>query len=104
MDNQYYNNQYQQPTQQPSQQENKSKIVAALLAFFLGTFGVHNFYLGYTKKAVIQLVLTIVGILTSCIFVGVFIVIGVGIWALVEAVFLLIGKIAYDGNGLPLTN
>ena len=41
----------------------KSKLVAGLLAIFLGTFGVHNFYLGYTGKAVTQLVLSIVGIL-----------------------------------------
>lgn len=32
----------------------KSKLVAGLLAIFLGTFGVHNFYLGYTGKAVTQ--------------------------------------------------
>lgn len=28
----------------------KSKLVAGLLGIFLGTFGVHNFYLGYTGK------------------------------------------------------
>lgn len=39
----------------------KSKLVAGLLGIFLGTFGVHNFYLGYTGKAITQLVLTIVG-------------------------------------------
>lgn len=54
----------------------KSKITAGLLGIFLGSFGVHNFYLGYTSKAVIQLVCTIVGILTSCIVVGVFVEIG----------------------------
>ena len=27
---------------------NKSKMAAGLLGIFLGTFGVHNFYLGYT--------------------------------------------------------
>lgn len=52
----------------------KSKLVAGLLAIFLGTFGVHNFYLGYTGKAVTQLVLSIVGILLCCVVVGVFIV------------------------------
>ena len=56
----------------------KSKLVAGLLAIFLGTFGVHNFYLGYTGKAVTQLVLSIVGILLCCVVVGVFIVMGVG--------------------------
>ena len=34
----------------------KSKLVAGLLGIFLGTFGVHNFYLGYTGKAITQLV------------------------------------------------
>lgn len=48
----------------------KSKLVAGLLAIFLGTFGVHNFYLGYTGKAVTQLVLSIVGILLCCVVVG----------------------------------
>ena len=33
----------------------KSKVAAGLLAIFLGAFGVHNFYLGYTGKAVAQL-------------------------------------------------
>ncbi|MBF0930144.1 MAG: TM2 domain-containing protein, partial [Actinomyces graevenitzii] len=33
----------------------KNKIVAAVLAFFFGTFGVHNFYLGYTKRGAYQL-------------------------------------------------
>lgn len=32
----------------------KSKVVAALLAFFLGEMGAHNFYLGYKKQGVIQ--------------------------------------------------
>ena len=37
----------------------KSKIAAGLLGIFLGAFGVHNFYLGYTSKAVGQLLLTL---------------------------------------------
>jgi TM2 domain-containing membrane protein YozV len=38
---------------------NKSKIVAALLAFFLGVLGVHRFYLGRTGSGIVMLVLTI---------------------------------------------
>lgn len=34
----------------------KDKIVAALLAFFLGGFGVHQFYLEKTKKGILYLV------------------------------------------------
>lgn len=33
----------------------KEKIVAILLAFFLGGFGIHNFYLGESKKGVLRL-------------------------------------------------
>ena len=72
----------------------KSKLVAGLLAIFLGTFG----------KAVTQLVLSIVGILLCCVVVGVFIVMGVGIWGLVEGIMILTGKIDTDGKGNPLAD
>ncbi|MEM9965133.1 MAG: TM2 domain-containing protein [Asticcacaulis sp.] len=39
----------------------KNKIVAALLAFFLGMFGVHKFYLGYTTAGIIMLVCGTIG-------------------------------------------
>jgi len=38
----------------------KSKIVAALLAFFLGDLGIHKFYLGQNKQGVIYLLLTLI--------------------------------------------
>lgn len=88
--------QYQQPGQA------KSKMAAGLLGIFLGGFGVHNFYLGYTTKAVIQLVGTILGILLSCIFIGIFVVMGMSIWGLVEGIMILVGKIDKDGKGMPL--
>ncbi|KII79741.1 TM2 domain-containing protein [Vibrio renipiscarius] len=37
------------------------KIVAALFAFFLGAFGAHKFYLGYTKEGVIMLLCFLFG-------------------------------------------
>ena len=88
-----------QPQAQPVVQvEQKSKLVAGLLAIFLGTYGIHNFYLGYTQKAVIQLVITLVGL---------FITLGIGttavaIWALIEGIMLLTGSIKVDGKGVPL--
>lgn len=82
----------------------KSKMVAGLLGIFLGCFGVHNFYLGYTGKAVTQLVLTIVGIVLSCIFVGIFFILGVWIWALIEGVMILTGSISQDAQGNPLAD
>lgn len=82
-----------------AQKGNKSKMTAGLLGIFLGSFGVHNFYLGYTTKAVIQLVVSILGILLSCIFVGFFMVAGMGIWGLIEGIMILTGKIDRDGKG-----
>lgn len=79
----------------------KKKIVAALLAFFLGGLGIHNFYLGHKKKAIIQLVLYIVGWATAAIGIGVVFTAAVGIWAFVEFIMILIGKID-DADGKPL--
>lgn len=36
------------------------KLVAGILGILLGGFGVHKFYLGYTKEGIIQLVGTFV--------------------------------------------
>jgi TM2 domain-containing membrane protein YozV len=74
----------------------KSKLVAGLLGIFLGSLGIHNFYLGYTKKAVAQLLICILG---SCLVVGPMVS---GIWGLVEGIQILCGKITVDGNGMPL--
>lgn len=72
----------------------KSKIAAGLLGIFLGSFGVHNFYLGYTGKAIAQLLIT----LLTCGF-GAFIS---SIWGLIEGILILTGSINVDGNGNPL--
>lgn len=76
----------------------KSKLAAGLLAIFLGAFGVHNFYLGYTKRAVIQLVVSLAGGLITC---GIA-TLGIEIWAFVEGIMILTGSINRDGNGMPL--
>lgn len=92
------------PNKKPVNPNAKSKVAAGLLAIFLGGFGVHNFYLGYTKKAVTQLVLTLVGILLSCIVIGAFIIMGVSIWALVEGIMIFAGNINEDANGNALAD
>lgn len=70
--------------------EAKSKLVAVLLAFFLGGFGIHDFYLGYTKFGIIKIVLTV------CTGVG------GSIWALVDFIRLLTGSLDKDANSVPL--
>ena len=75
-------------------QEQKSKIAAGILGILLGGFGVHNFYLGYTGKAVAQLLLTLLsaGFLATVS----------GIWGLIEGIMILTGSINTDANGVPL--
>lgn len=106
-----YQQQYgvqQQPMygmQQQPQGPAKSWVAAILLAFFLGSLGVHNFYLGYTKQGVIQLVLTILGWATSVIFIGFIFLAIVWVWVLVDFVQLLLrsGSMATDSSGMPLS-
>lgn len=72
----------------PSQQ--KSKMAAGLLGIFLGGFGIHNFYLGFTSKAIIQIIVTLV----TC---------GIGaVWGFIEGIMILTGSINKDANGIPL--
>lgn len=80
----------------------KSKMVAGLLGIFLGCFGVHNFYLGFTQKAVIQLICTLAGFVLCCIGIGAFIVLGIEIWGIVEGIMILTGNINQDARGIPL--
>lgn len=72
----------------------KSKIVAGVLGILLGTFGIHNFYLGYNGKALAQLLLTVLtcGLLSPII----------GIWGLIEGILILTGSINEDADGNEL--
>lgn len=79
----------------------KSKMVAGLLQIFLGQFGVGRFYLGDNKTAGIQLGLTLLGYLLAIVVIGVFVVLGVAIWALVDGIMILTGKVR-DPQGRPL--
>ena len=102
----------QQPVQQPAPQGApygyaapvdpyaKSRVVAGILGILLGGLGIHNFYLGFTKKAVIQLLITVlsVGFLSWVS----------AIWGLVEGIFILISKPGEqwhrDAAGFELTD
>lgn len=74
--------------------EPKSKIAAGLFGIFLGSFGVHNFYLGYTGKAIAQLLISVLscGILSPVS----------AIWGFIEGILVLTGDISTDANGVPL--
>lgn len=55
----------------------KNRVVFVLLAVLLGALGAHNFYAGYTRRAVIQLCITIL----TCSIGGII----SWIWAVIEA-------------------
>lgn len=96
---QNYNNAQTTYTQNPQNNaqfnsEAKSKMAAGLLGIFLGGLGIHNFYLGYTGKALAQLLIS----LLSCGMLAW----ASAIWGLIEGVMLLTGSINVDGKGNPL--
>ena len=68
----------------------KSKLVAVILAFLLGSIGIHDFYLGYTTYGVIKIILTL------CTGFG------GAIWALIDFIRLLTGSLDKDANGVEL--
>jgi TM2 domain-containing membrane protein YozV len=73
-------------------QGQKSIGVAYLLLIFVGATGAHRFYLGRTGSAVAMLVLWLVGLVTSLIVIGIFLLVAVSIWQLVD-LFLIPGII-----------
>lgn len=97
----------------------KSRIVAGLLAI-LTNFGIYNFYLGYFKKATIQLIITIISIAASfsaslllqnhgpnlayniCYLIYLVSALSVSIWGLVDAIRLFTKKLNKDGSGNPI--
>lgn len=73
----------------------KNKIVAGILALLLGNLGIHNFYLGYTKKGLTQL---LVSLLLSWTVIAPLVIL---VWVICEAIQIFTGKIN-DADGKPL--
>lgn len=73
----------------------KSKLAAGILGLLFGSLGIHNFYLGYTLKAIAQIIITIFCIIFS-ILPGIVVV---SIWGFIEGVMILAGGISKDASG-----
>ncbi len=76
----------------------KDRVAYVLLAIFLGELGIHNFYAGYTNRAVIQLVACIVGIPIIAIMtcgIGLVLYAALWIWNIIEAC-----TVTQDANGV----
>jgi TM2 domain-containing membrane protein YozV len=65
----------------------KSRLAAALLCWFVGVLGVHRFYVGKTGTGIAMLV--------TC---G-----GLGVWALIDLIVILVGSFR-DSTGKALQN
>ena len=92
---------YQQQYQQPQYQQQagygqqyatsivspKSRLAVTLLAGFLGTFGVHRFYIGKVGTGLAML----------------FTLGGLGIWAFIDFILAAAGSLK-DGDNLPIKN
>jgi len=65
----------------------KSRLAAALLAWFLGVFGIHRFYVGKVGTGILMIVTL-----------G-----GLGIWALIDFIVILVGSFK-DKEGRLLIN
>ncbi len=71
----------------------KQKLVAFLLGFFLGVFGVHNFYLGKKGMGLTQLLVTVLTLGLGALVIGP--------WAFIQSILIILGKID-DADGNPL--
>ena len=76
---------------QPNNSSAKDRVAYVLLAVFLGGIGIHNFYAGFTNRAIIQLLVGIFGGIITC---GIA-TLGIQIWAIVEAC-----TVEQDSNGV----
>ena len=72
----------------------KSKLLAILLAFFLGALGIHRFYMGHIGTGLAMLLLTVL----TAGWLGIVSV----VWALVDIVLIATGSLR-DSNNRPLT-
>lgn len=128
-------NQQMQPNQQVPMNNpaGKSKVMVGVLGIFFGGFGVHNFILGHTKKAILQLSVSLGGWVGLSIIGGIIGVIGastfnlgmigfaaiiwmivwipgtaMSIWGLVEAIQILVSKPGskwhQDARGIELND
>lgn len=68
-----------------SETSEKGFVPTVLLCFFLGTFGIHRFYVGKVGTGVLQL-LTFGGL---------------GIWTMIDFIMIVVGAFK-DGDGRPI--
>lgn len=89
---QYPQGQYPQGYHPQGYGEQKSRLVAGLLGIFLGSLGIHRFYLGHTGLGIAQIAVTVVTF-------------GFGsLWGFIEGIMILCNATSFrtDAKGVPL--
>jgi len=83
----------------------RSRLATVLLALFLGIFGVHRFYIGKIRTAIVMLIPSILYIVTARLWGTImFIPLAVvGLWAFIDFIFAISG-IMKDREGRPIKN
>jgi len=82
-------NEFKENWNQVTNNADNKKMIAGILAIVLGAFGVHKFILGYNKEGIILLVASLIGVVTTCIIIGSFILMATGIVGLIEGIIYL---------------
>ncbi len=67
----------------------KDKIIAALLAFFLGEWGIHKFYLNEQSAGKSRLIWCAVGVCTSWLIIGLIPLLVLWVMKIIDGVSLL---------------
>jgi TM2 domain-containing membrane protein YozV len=85
--------------------DGKNMVLAYVLWWFLGFFGIHRFYLGRIGTGVTQLVLLIVGLVLSIVVIGYLFLLVLLVWWLLDAYFVYaLVKESNGGVNPPLLN
>ncbi len=82
----------------PAPVKRRSRVSAGVLGIVVGALGVHNFYLGYIGRGLIQLLVSVLGFgLTDGLS-----AVAMGTWALIEGILILTDRESVDANGNSL--
>ena len=81
-------------------EQGKSRSLAGWLAVFFGFLGIHNYYLGYFKKGLMQMILCL---LVSILSLGYALPI-VWLWGFIDGFRILRGYVRVDAKGRFLRN
>ena len=73
----------------------RCRTSAGVLGIVVGALGVHNFYMGYIGRGLVQLLISVLG----CWITFGLSVVAMSLWSLIEGILILTDKETVDANG-----